>query len=84
LNKNQTEIDNEERIIINNLLLFDLPSNLTEDKLFYRKIFRLNKLTHDEWVKKIKAKPILSAFEIYSHIATENTGPKVLYITAKS
>jgi hypothetical protein len=34
--------------------------------------------------KKIKVKPILSAFEIYSHIATENTGPKVLHRMNKS
>ena len=32
----------------------------------------------------MRNRPLVSAFEIYSNIPPENTGPKVLYITAKS
>jgi hypothetical protein len=78
------DMDDEERILVNNLLLFDLPKNLTEDKLLYRKIFRITRFSADEYSRKCRMKSSNSAFDIYTHIPPENTGPKVLYITAKS
>ena len=77
-------MDEEERILVNNLLLFDLPSVLTDDKLLYRKLFRITRFSAEEYSRKCKQKTCQSAFEIYTHIPPENTGPKVLYITAKS
>lgn len=81
---NDYDIDEEEQILVQNLLQFELPTNLLDDKLLYRKLFRLTRLSNEEYRRKMRNKPIVSAFEIYSNIPPENTGPKVLYITAKS
>ena len=76
-------MDEEEKILVSNLLNLDLPTVLTSDKLLYRKIFRNTKLSNDEMHKKRRAKPYTTAFDIYTHVPPENSGPKVLYMTPK-
>ena len=48
------DLDDEERILVQNLLQFDMPMNLMNDKLFFRKVFRLTKFSTDEWQRKCK------------------------------
>ena len=71
-------------MLARSLLNFDLPPVLSEDKLLFRKIFREIKISHDEQMKKLKQRPVINAFETYTLVQSENSGPKVLYITAKS
>ena len=80
---NFPDMDEEEKILVSNLLNLDLPTILTMDKLLYRKIFRNTKLSNDEMYKKRRAKPYTNAFDIYTHVPPENSGPKVLYMTPK-
>lgn len=65
-----------------NLLRFEMPEkDLSEDKLLFRRIFRNFQISQEEKLhRKIK---IVNSFESFTN-SYENSGPKVLYITAKS
>jgi hypothetical protein len=44
----QDIMDEEEKMLVANLLKLDLPKVLSDDKLMYRKLFRLNKLSNED------------------------------------
>jgi hypothetical protein len=53
-NLDDYEMSDDERILVANLLNFELPAILTDDKLLFRKIFRNTKLSNDEIYRKRK------------------------------
>ena len=78
------DMDEEECRLIDCLLSVDPPKILSSNKLLFRRLFRVTKYSSEEYSRKCKSKYCQSAFEVYTHVPPENTGPKVLYITAKS
>lgn len=77
--------DEEEKLLVENLLIFELPKILSDDKLMFRKIFRIVQLSQDEILRKRHQEKRfkINAFESYTTVPPESQGPKVLYMTPK-
>ena len=49
-------MDEEEKMLVANLLKLDLPKVMQDDKLMYRKLFRLTQLSSEDCLKRKKQK----------------------------